>query len=347
MGTAILVVDDLEDNRLALRMRLELAGYTNVSEAANGREALLRLREQTFDLVLLDIMMPEMTGYQVLEVMKADTELRNTAVIMISAMDQIDSVVRCIELGASDYLTKPFNPALLKARIDTFVEKAQYKAQELAYHRRVEAEKKRADKLLGSVLPKQVARVLMANNKLSPLHYDNVTVLFCDLVGFTAYSESKPPEIVFSQLEALIEEFEELITARGLMKIKTIGDAMMVTAGLLEDIDDPVRHTVDCGFAMVTAALRHEAKWQIRVGIDHGPVVAGIIGRTNFQFDIWGDTVNTAARIEAVSTPGSVNVSGRAWQQLNGRARGRSRGMIDLKGKAPVEVIECEQLKSD
>ncbi len=344
-GAAILIVDDIEDNRVALKMRLELAGYTNVDEAANGREALSHLRGRPFDLVLLDIMMPEMDGYQVLEVMKADTDLRNTAVIMISAVDQIDSVVRCIELGASDYLTKPFNPALLKARIDTYVEKAQYQVQEMAYHQRVEAEKKRADQLLGTLLPKQVARVLKANNKLTPVRYDDVTVLFCDVVGFTAYSESRPPELVFSQLEVLIEEFEDLIAARNLIKIKTIGDAMMVTAGLLEEVDDPVYRTAECALAMVSTTARHEAHWQVRVGIDHGPVVAGVIGRTNFQFDVWGDTVNTASRIETVSAPGTVNISGRAWQHLRGRARGRSLGMIDLKGKVPIEVVECQGLR--
>ena len=341
----ILVVDDIEDNRVALKMRLELAGYTNVVEAANGREALAHLRERSFDIVLLDIMMPEMDGYQVLEAMRADIDLRNVAVIMISAVDQIESVVRCVELGASDYLTKPFNPALLKARIDAHVEKSQYKAQEIAYHQQIEAEKKRADHLLGTLLPKQVARVLKANNKLAPVRYDDVAVLFCDVVGFTAYSESKLPEVVFTQLEGLIEDFEELVAARNLVKIKTIGDALMVTAGLLEEVDDPVYRAVDCALSMVSIAARSEAKWQVRVGVDHGPVVAGVIGRTNFQFDVWGDTVNTASRIEAAGAPGTVNVSGRAWQHLRGRARGRSLGMIDLKGKVPIEVVECQGLR--
>jgi class 3 adenylate cyclase len=290
-------------------------------------------------------MMPELDGYQVLEVMKADIDLRNVVVIMISAVDQIESVVRCIELGASDYLTKPFNPALLKARIDTYVQKSQYRAQEIAYHERVEAEKRRADQLLKTLLPQQVARVLKANNKLVPVRYDDVAVLFCDIVGFTAYSESRPPEVVFSQLEGLIENFEDLVAARNLVKIKTIGDALMVTGGLLEEVDDPVYRAVDCAFEMISVAARSEAGWRVRIGIDYGPVVAGVIGRTSFQFDVWGDTVNTAARIENVGAPGTINVSGRAWHQLRGRARGRSIGMVDLKGKAPIEIVECQALK--
>jgi DNA-binding response OmpR family regulator len=228
---SLLIVDDLEDNRVALAMRLELAGYGNVTHAADGRAALALLREQPFDLVLLDIMMPEMDGYQVLEEMKADTELRDVPVIMISAVEEMDSVIRCIELGAADYLTKPFNPTLLKARIDTYVERGRYKAQEAAYLESLQAEKRRADQLLETLLPRQIARVLKANQKLPPVRYDNVTVLFCDVVDFTAYSENHPPELVFAQLEALIDDLERVLDESGLVAIKTIGDAIMATAG--------------------------------------------------------------------------------------------------------------------
>ena len=198
------------------------------------------------DLVLLDIMMPEMDGYEVLEEMKVDTELRDIPVIMISAVEDLDSVVRCIELGAVDYLTKPFNPTLLKARIDTYAEKAQYKAQEAAYVERLQAEKKRADDLLATLLPTQIVRLLKAGNKLSPMRYDEVAVLFGDVVGFTTYCENHEPEMVFTQLESLIEDFEALVVAHGMMKVKTIGDAFMATANLLENLDDPLHSAIRC-----------------------------------------------------------------------------------------------------
>ena len=98
---------------------------------------------------------------------------------------------------------------------------------------------------------------------------------------------------------------------------------------------------IECGFGMIAAAPRHPASWQVRVGIDHGPVVAGVIGRTHYQFDVWGDTVNTAARIEAISATSTVNLSARAWLHVRGQVRGRSLGLVDLKGKEPIEVIEC------
>jgi class 3 adenylate cyclase len=345
MTIALLVVDDIEDNRVALKMRLALVGYENVTEAEDGREALDKLRAEPFDLVLLDIMMPEMDGYEVLTEMKSDTELRDIPVIMISALDDISSVIRCIELGAADYLTKPFNPSLLKARVDTYVEKAQFKAQEAAYFHTLEAEKKRADDLLSTLLPKQIVRVLKSNKKLPPVCYDDVSLLFCDIVGFTTYAESQPPEVVFSHLETLIEDFEKIADDFELMKVKTIGDAIMIAGGLLGDLDAPVYSTAACALEMVKAVSRHEAGWQIRIGIDHGPVVAGVIGRSRFQFDVWGDTVNTASRIQEIGAPNTVNLSGRAWQQLRTVGRGRSLGMVELKGKQSIEVVECQELR--
>ena len=114
---ALLVVDDIEDNRFALARRLAGQGYLNVTTAADGRQALELLKSKPYDLVLLDIMMPNVNGYEVLAQMKANESLRHVPVIMISAVDDVDSVIRCIELGAEDYLPKPFNPTLLRARV--------------------------------------------------------------------------------------------------------------------------------------------------------------------------------------------------------------------------------------
>jgi DNA-binding response OmpR family regulator len=120
---ALLIVDDIEDNRFALSRRLARQGYLNITTAADGRQALELLNSRPFDLVLLDIMMPNVNGYEVLGAMKASEGLRHIPVIMISAVDEIDSVIRCIELGAEDYLPKPFNPTLLRARVEACLER--------------------------------------------------------------------------------------------------------------------------------------------------------------------------------------------------------------------------------
>lgn len=346
MEPTILIVDDSEDNRFTLSLHLETCGYRKLMTAVNGRDALDVVRRHPVDLVLLDIVMPELDGFGVLEALKADARLRSIPVLVISASDDLGSVVRCIELGAADHLPKPFNPVLLRARVDKCVEQLRLKAQETTYQRSLEREKRRADEILVTVLPPDVARALKRSEKLAPRLYDDVTILFCDVVGFTGYSEKHPPERVFSELEALVERFEAIARRHRLEKIKTVGDAFMAAAGLLSPHHDPVHAALVCGLELLDAGRDFGSGLGVRVGIDHGPVVAGIMGKTQFQFDVWGDTVNTAARIEGNARPGTVCVSGRAWLHVRDQADGRSLGLVDLKGKQKIEIVECLALRA-
>jgi sigma-B regulation protein RsbU (phosphoserine phosphatase) len=150
---ALLVVDDNEDNRYTLTRRLKREGYTSIAVAENGRQALDMLKAQPFDLVLLDIMMPEVNGYEVLERMKADAQLRHVPVIMISAVGEMDSVIRCIELGAEDYLPKPFNPTLLRARVGASLEKKHLRDESMLYVRRLERDLETAREIQLSMVP--------------------------------------------------------------------------------------------------------------------------------------------------------------------------------------------------
>ncbi|HLI13907.1 MAG TPA: adenylate/guanylate cyclase domain-containing protein [Alphaproteobacteria bacterium] len=338
---AILVVDDDENNRYTLSQRLRREGYADITEATNGREALALLRARPFDLVLLDVMMPELDGYAVLSELKSDMALRDIPVVMISALDAIESVVRCIELGAEDYLPKPFNAVLLKARIGASLEKKRLRNQEAAYLALIEGERRRSDELLHAVLPPGAIRELKATNEVKPRRYEGVAVLFCDIVDFTAYCDRNPPERVVADLQELIEAFEEVVAQHGLEKIKTIGDALLATAGLLQPLDDPLLAGVRCGLALIEATRRTKPHWGVRVGLHHGPVVAGIVGRRQYLFDLWGDTVNTAARVVSHARVNSVFMSSVAWMRIRDRCRARSQGLFELKGKGSLELVEC------
>lgn len=342
---SLLVVDDNEINRDLLSRRLEREGYT-VAAAENGRVALEMIQTHEYDLVLLDMMMPELNGYQVLQHLKSDANLRHIPVIMISALDEIDSVVRCIELGAEDYLSKPFNPVLLKARIGACLEKKRLRDREVLYLRQIEEEKRRSDELLHVILPHEIVEELKANNTVTPRLYQNVAVLFCDIVGFTPYCEQRRPEEVIAYLQELIEIYEDLALAYDMQKIKTTGDAFMATAGLLRPVENPVLNCVKCGLEMITATRRVPAQWNVRVGIHTGPVMAGVVGHRQYLFDLWGDTVNTAERVESNGDSGTVNVSGTAWEQISDLCCGESRGLIVLKGKGPMELFRVSGLKA-
>jgi len=342
-GPALLVVDDNEDNRYTLTRRLNRQGYENLTTAENGREALDLLAKRPFDLVLLDIMMPVMNGYEVLEHIKSDMALRDIPVIMISAVDEMESIVRCIKAGAEDHLPKPFNASLLKARIGASLEKKRLRDQEASYLKQIEVEKKRADDLLHATLPAAAVHELKATNMVRPRRFEDVAVLFCDVVGFTSYCDKHTPEEVVSHLQALVTEFEEVTAKHGLEKIKTVGDAFMATAGLLQHVEAPAAASVQAGFDMIAVARQLEAGWDVRVGIHMGPVVGGVVGRKQYLFDIWGDTVNIAARIADQADPGAVLVSAALWRNLGDIFRGSSKGLVELKGKGDLELVQCEK----
>ena len=334
----ILVVDDNEDNRYTLRRRLEREGCGQVDVATNGREALDLIASGAFDLILLDIMMPEMNGYEVLERLKADELLRHIPVIMISAISELDSVVRCIELGAEDYLPKPFNSVLLRARIGASLERKRLHDREAQHLAEIDHQRRRADELLHALLPAQAVRELRARDRVAPRRFEDVVVVFGDLVDFTSYCERHAAEEVVANLDRLALDLERIAGRHALEKIKTIGDAFMVTANLLEPHADPVMAGVRFAFEMVDAARHNPAAWQIRLGIHVGSVIAGVIGRSKFSFDLWGDTVNTAARLSDVGCEGGVYLSGAAWERVAGRCPGRCLGRVSLKGKGEIEV---------
>jgi CheY-like chemotaxis protein len=341
----LLVVDDNEANRDMLSRRLARLGYT-VALAEDGRTALARLREGSFDLMLLDIMMPDMDGYQVLQQVKADERLRDLPVIVLSALDETASAVRCIELGAEDYLPKPFDSVLLRARISACLEKKRLRDREKLYLQQIEAEKRRADELLHVILPGEVVAELKATNEVKPRRFDDVAVLFCDIVGFTAYCDQREPSLVIPYLQQLVEVYEDLALRHNLQKMKTIGDCFMAASGLLNPVANPVLNTVRCGQEMIAAAQALPVGWNVRIGIDVGPVVAGVLGRRQYLYDVFGDTVNTAARMERQGEPGSITLSGHAWARVADQCRGESLGAVDVKGKGLMTVYRFQEFVS-
>ena len=261
----ILIVDDEPMNLDLLEQELELLEHETVA-AADGYQALERL-DETIDCVLLDVMMPGLDGFEVLRRIRADPARRTLPVIMVSALGELDAVVRGIELGADDYLPKPFEPTLLKARIEACLERKLWADQERAYLDEIERERRRGDELLHAILPLSAVRELKETDAVLPRRFEEVAVLFADIVGFTRYCEANPPERVVPCLDALIVESERIITAHGLEKIKSVGDGLLATANLLQPLPKPARAAARCGAALVAAAGRGPAGWKLRVGI--------------------------------------------------------------------------------
>ncbi|HRV95787.1 MAG TPA: adenylate/guanylate cyclase domain-containing protein [Anaerolineae bacterium] len=331
----ILVVDDSLLNRRKLSLSLEQQGHT-VTLAENGRQALDLIESSSFDLVLLDILMPQMDGYQVLAQMKQDGTLRDLPVIVISALDELESTVKCIEMGAEDYLLKPFNPTLLKARIGASLEKKRLRDQEQAYLEQLQIEQEKSERLLLNILPKPIAERLKQEQGIIADSFNEVTVLFADIVGFTNLSSYTPPTELVIILNEIFSTLDELVEKHGLEKIKTIGDAYMVVGGLPTPRPDHAEAIADIALDMQKAISRlnitNGQPLTIRIGIHTGPVVAGIIGVKKFSYDLWGDTVNLASRMESHGQAGCIQVTQDTYKLLKDRYKFEARGLTAVKG---------------
>jgi class 3 adenylate cyclase len=348
----VLVVDDNEGNRDVLARRLLREGY-EVLLAENGPQALKMLGRYSFDAVLLDIMMPGMDGYAVLAEMKKDPGWRHLPVVMISALDDLESVVHCIELGADDYLFKPFNPVLLRARVAALVERKRLrdderrKTQDLEHaFAEIQKQRKRSEELLLNILPDVIAQELQTNNSVQPLYFEDVTVAFADIVGFTRSTEELPAEDLVDALHRYFTTFDRIIGRYGLEKLKTIGDCYMFAGGL------PVRrpsHPVDsllAAFEMIRSTEEMErdspVKWKLRIGIHTGPVIAGVVGIHKFAFDIWGDTVNIGSRMESAGAPARINISAGTFLRIKDFFACEDRGQIDIKHGCKLHMYFAE-----
>jgi class 3 adenylate cyclase len=176
---------------------------------------------------------------------------------------------------------------------------------------------------------------------VQPRLFGDVAILFVDLVGFTEWCHARPLEEVVADVQRLAEAFELFAHQRGMEKIKTMGDAFMATANLLQPHDDPVMAAIRCCSDMADAARSGANGWRIRAGIHIGPVVGGVVGRTKFSFDLWGDTVNVAARLSSIGDEDTVHLSADAFQRVRGRCTVRAAGQVSVKGKGEIEVYQC------
>jgi len=202
-------------------------------------------------------------------------------------------------------------------------------------------EKDRADALLLNVLPESISSRLLAGERAIADEYPAVTVLFADIVGFTPLTARLPADELVGMLGRLFARFDELVAERGLEKIKTIGDAYMAAGGLPEPLDDHAARLVDLGLAMIDAATQEShdiADLRLRVGVHSGSVIGGVIGHHKFTFDIWGETVNIASRLESQGIPGRVHVSAETWRSVKDLFDAEPRGPIDLRGYGPMET---------
>ena len=339
-GARLLVADDNKVNRLLLTRSLELQGH-RVASAENGRVALQMLRAEPFDLMLLDMEMPELDGFGVLEQMVADGKLRDIPVIVTSSLEGVAHVVRCLELGADDYLPKPVNAALLKARINSSLEKKRLRDQQ--------------KELIKRFATSEVAEDLQQSGFALGGRRVQATVMFSDIRGFTSLCEAQPPEETIELLNTYYTLMFDAISGHGGVVNQMIGDGLMAIFGAPLPLPEPelaaVRAALDMQemiemFNLERVALDKEPI-RIGIGIASGEVVAGYTGtQQRATYTCIGDTVNLAARLEA-----HTKVAGRGilidfdtQLVLGDRVPVEAVGEVQFRGKAaavPVFAVKA------
>jgi class 3 adenylate cyclase len=335
----LLVVDDNEDNRYLLVQRLQREGYRDVLQAADGVQAMGILAERNVDLVLLDVLMPGMDGHQVLERIYGDVAMRNIPVIMISAVDELETVVRCIEAGAEDYLQKPFNPVLLRARVRASLDKKRLRDETIKQLQVIRG-------VFGKYVPESVVdSIISGHGNIEPMQ-SMATILYTDIEDFTRIAESMSPEQVVDMLNAYFESVIEVITRHGGIVNQLQGDAMLVTYNL--PVADPQHADQALRTAIEIQRLVEQEKFAgitlgTRIGINSGNVFAGNVGTgERMNYTVHGDAVNLAARLERLNKEHGtrVLVSGQCAALLLTRHPIVSMGMVTIRGRSePVEIF--------
>ena len=348
LHSKILIVDDQEANVWLLVRMLVSAGYVSVASTMNPREVCELHRKNGYDLILLDLLMPGMDGFQVMEALKQIEGDNYLPVLVITA--QPDQKLRALRAGARDFISKPFDLAEVLARVQNMLEVRLLNLEMKKLYDRVVGEQKVSERLLLNVLPHAIAERLKGRPEVAADSFteviadsfSDVTVLFADIAGFTNFSAGMSPEKLVVLLNEIFTGFDDIADNRGLEKIKTIGDAYMAAAGIPVGVADHAARTAHMALDMMDALdafnKRNGYSLQMRIGIGSGAVVAGVVGKRKFIYDLWGDTVNTASRMESQGVAGRIQVTDATRQKLGEPFVFEDRGVIEVKGRGEMHT---------
>ncbi len=299
-------------------------------------EVLNALDQHKIDLILLQIVMKSVSGYEILKNLKKNAAYSRIPIIVISPLKEYDAAVRCYELGADDYLTKPFSSVIFKAKINNYMEKKKLLDREQIYLANLKQEKEKSEKLLLNILPAANVERLKTGEQFIADRVETSVILFADLVNFTGLAEKiRARELidmlnkVFSMIDLLVEEYH-------IEKIKTIGDSYMAAAGVPVALENPAEAMAEVALKILDSLDQlnkaHGYSLQMRIGIHSGPIIAGIIGTKKLAYDLWGKTVNFASRMESHGVPGKIQVSENTYELLKDKYTFEEPRIIHVKG---------------
>ena len=343
----LLIVDDLTANVVLLERMLSGAGYASVASTLDPRAVRDLHEKNDYDLIVLDLQMPIMDGFEVMEQLKLVEKSGYLPVLVITA--QPDHKLRALKAGAKDFISKPFDVAEVLTRVHNMLE---VRLLHVEVHRKndelktlfdqVVAERKVSERLALHVPPDSIAARLQARPDVTADSFVDVTIVIADVVGFSDMTPAPGPERLTLLLEEIFARFDGLVKERGLRKIKTLGNSYMAAAGVPALAGDHAVRAAHLALDMLDAVARFNERGghslQVRIGIASGPVVAGVIGKRMYVYDVWGDAVNTASRMESHGVAGRAQVAENTRRLLGEPFQLEERGALEVEGQGEVQT---------
>jgi len=352
----ILIVDDIQENVSVLYRFLTDMGLKGLV-AKNGKQALQIAGVAPVDLILLDVMMPDLSGFEVCKVLKSQEKTQDIPIIFMTALTDTIDKIKGFELGAADYVTKPIQQEEVLARVKSHLkicklqrqlqtqnQQLQQQTDELAKRNDIiTKEKEKSDKLLLNILPVRVANDLKENGKTEPVAFDNVTVFFSDIVGFTKISSQLETSVLINELNSIFTAFDNIIEQHQCERIKTIGDAYLAVCGMPEINPNHTENIINAAIEILEYLAKRNQKiggikWEVRIGIHTGKVIGGVVGVKKYIYDVFGDTINTASRMESNSEPMKINISETTYQIVKDKFKATARDSLSVKGKGNMNM---------
>ena len=352
----ILIVDDIQENVSVLYRFLTDMGLKGLV-AKNGKQALQIAGVAPVDLILLDVMMPDLSGFEVCKVLKSQEKTQDIPIIFMTALTDTIDKIKGFELGAADYVTKPFQQEEVFARVKSHLKICKLQRQLQAQNQQLQQqtnelakrndiitkEKEKSDKLLLNILPVRVANDLKETGKTESEIFDNVTVFFSDIVGFTKISSQLETPVLINELNSIFTAFDNIIEQHQCERIKTIGDAYLAVCGMPEINPNHTENIINAAIDIIEYLTKRNQniggiKWEVRIGIHTGKVIGGVVGVKKYIYDVFGDTINTASRMESNSEPMKINISETTYQIVKDKFKATARDSLSVKGKGNMNM---------
>ena len=261
---------------------------------------------------------------------------------MICPIDASDDAIGCLSLGAEDFVPQPFHAEVLQQRLGSALERRELREKKKTYDKMVEGEERHSEHLLRVLFPAPIVEELKATQKILPRRHADTAVMFCDVSDFRKLCDVNDPLEVLTHLQSVVSAFEEILERHRVLKVKTVGDSLMGAVGLFPQVTNPALDCVRCAFEMKEAAAKLRPSWNLRIGIHAGAVVAGVVGRKRYQFDLWGSTVQVAARVKSHGAVNAVNVSGDAWARIEAYCQGRQLDVQTSVDGQPLALYQVD-----